>query len=109
MMKAVFQKDQWSQNTEQAPGPREEFTFECFMRPQRERVAGSPRTPCPNVTLTKPKSPVPRPLRGRLLDQLLKHHPANGFLLVIVFLERRIVFRRPYRRPPKSPLVMHAL
>jgi hypothetical protein len=30
-----------------------EFTFGCFMRPLSERVAGSPRTPCPTVTLTK--------------------------------------------------------
>jgi hypothetical protein len=55
------------------------------------------------------QSPVPRPLRGRLFDQLLKHHPANGFLLVIVFLERRIVFVVRIIGHLRSLLEMHAL
>jgi hypothetical protein len=37
------------------------------------------------------RRPVPRCLRGRLFDQLLQLRPGNGYSLVIVFLDRRIV------------------
>jgi hypothetical protein len=48
-----------SQASDQYQDQAREFTVGCFMRPQRERVAGSPRTPCPHVNLMKPESPVP--------------------------------------------------
>jgi hypothetical protein len=57
-------KDPWSQNTEQPQGPREKFTFECFMpKPQRERFAGSPCIPCSNVNLGEARSNCARSLR----------------------------------------------
>jgi hypothetical protein len=57
-------------------------------------VAGSPRIPCSNVNRDEAGDhrPVPRCLRGRLFDQLLQFRPGNGYSLVIVLLERRIVF-----------------
>jgi hypothetical protein len=75
-----------------------------------ERVAGSPRTPCPNVNLDELeiKVPVPRLLRGRLFDQLLQLRPANGLSLVIIFLERRIVFVVRVIGHLRSLLEMHA-
>jgi hypothetical protein len=51
---------------------------------------------------------VPRPLRGRLFNQLLQLRPANGFSLVIIFLERRIVFVVRMIGHLRSALEMHA-
>jgi hypothetical protein len=68
-----------------------------------EQVAGSPRTPCPNVNLDELeiKVPVPQLLRGRLFDQLLQlcqgtashcHRLPGG--------QDRLQHRRPHHRSP---------
>jgi hypothetical protein len=84
MMSAFIPKDQWSRVSEQSPGPREEFTFECFMRPQRERVAGSPRTQCPNVNLVNQEQLESSPrcfnLRPVSLQVLPAHHSTAKLL-----------------------------
>jgi hypothetical protein len=63
------------------------------MRPQRERVAGSPRPPCPNVNLDEAK------IRFRCHDSYVavvqstaSTPPGNGFSSSSSHVERRIVF-----------------
>jgi hypothetical protein len=107
-MSGIVAKDQWSQNSEQPPGPCEEFTFGCFMRPQRGEVAGSPRTPCSNVTLTNLETKVRcHDFCGPPVRSTASTFPGNGFSLVIVFLESRIVFVVLIIGPFKRNLEVH--
>jgi hypothetical protein len=110
MVSDIVPKDQWSQasNNTQDHARSSRSGVSCDLL--REWVAGSPRTPCPNVNLDELeiKVPVPRLLRGRLFDQLLQLRPANGLSLVIIFLERRIVFVVRVIGHLRSLLEMHA-